>query len=415
MAVASRTDGMPNLFKLEDKAESLSPMSWPVEWEALRENLSRKGNPSPSTDDSPPSPGSKPRDRPPGENFDRFREPGNGPRGDRKDRNPGRPGSTERRSPSFIDSGGVLFEFPIFAGRGGGEHGWLILELDLDYTRGTWLPELVREYLDPNDRRMNDIRVSVIGERRTPLFTTSGAEAPASFKVASEFNRQGRNEVTARGLPRRATWLFEASHRPGVLEAVVAASRRRNLAIAILINIFVLTAGGLLLHYTRRSRQLGEAQVAFVANVSHELRTPLTVIRGAAHNLKKGIVPEPERVEEYGKLIARHAEDLSEMVEQVLSFAATKKLAPASLCQPVVVSELLREALAAAEPDIQAAHCELETDIEEALPMINGDPSTLGRAFRNLIANAAKHGGSGGWIGVKARAIPGATPCVEIE
>jgi len=79
--------------------------------------------------------------------------------------------------------------------------------------------------------------------------------------------------------------------------------------------------------HTRRSRQVAEAQMNFVGNVSHELRTPLTVIRGAAHNLQRPIVQEPERIGEYSGLIVQHAERLDELVEQVLEFNRQKRRA----------------------------------------------------------------------------------------
>ena len=57
-------------------------------------------------------------------------------------------------SPPFSDPRGALMEFPIFDGRPprGGPFDpsrihWLILELDLNYVRDVWLPELFTRYL----------------------------------------------------------------------------------------------------------------------------------------------------------------------------------------------------------------------------------------------------------------------------
>ena len=154
----------------------------------------------------------------------------------------------------------------------------------------------------------------------------------------------------------------------------------------------------------------------FVANVSHELRTPLTVIRGAAHNLNRGVVQERSQIERYSGLIIQHAEQLGEMVEQVLQLAGAKKNQSAAVRQPVVLVEVLNEALAATVHDVEAAHCTLQLELPPSLPAVTGDAAALRRAFQNLITNAAKHGGAGGWIGVTAVTDENANePTVEIQ
>ncbi len=138
----------------------------------------------------------------------------------------------------------------------------------------------------------------------------------------------------------------------------------------------------------------------FVATVSHELLTPLTVIRGAAHNLERGVVREPERIGEYAGLITQHAEQLQEMVEQVLTYAGARKNALLATRAPVALGEILRDAIAAAAPETQAAHCELEIKIADPLPSLNGDAAAPAPAIRqqfdpfpNLAERNRRHAG----------------------
>src|SRR5580692_7625456 len=112
---------------------------------------------------------------------------------------------------------------------------------------------------------------------------------------------------------------------------------RNIFAVAVVLNAMIMVAGLALVRYTRQSRQLAEAQMRFVANVSHELRTPLTVIRGAAHNIKRGVISEPAQVEKYSNLILQYAEQLGAMVEQVLELAGARKNQSAALRQPVKI------------------------------------------------------------------------------
>ncbi|MBI3882591.1 MAG: HAMP domain-containing histidine kinase [Verrucomicrobia bacterium] len=323
--------------------------------------------------------------------------------------------------PPSSDTRGVLLEFPVFGGSGrggpGGEH-WLILELDLAYARDRWLPELIARHLNPAGSVVNEARISLEGRSPGVLHATTGAaEKPREGIISVRFNRLGK---TARrsDMPGQTSgaWLLEAWQRPGALEAVVAAARRRNFGVAVCINLLMLATGVALMHHTRRSRRLAEQQMNFVANVSHEFRTPLTVIRGAAHNLKRGVVQEPEQVGQYSCLIAQHAERLGELVEQVLEFAGAKKNQASAPRQPVALAEVLKEAIAATEHEAQAARCRVELKVLPSLPTVSGDAPALRRVFQNLITNAAKHGGDGGWIGITAASANGSGPAmVEVQ
>jgi signal transduction histidine kinase len=156
--------------------------------------------------------------------------------------------------------------------------------------------------------------------------------------------------------------------------------------------------------------------MAFVANVSHELRTPLTVIRGAGHNLLRGVAREPGQIEQYSRLIIQHAEQLTNMVEQILELAGARKHASTTAHEPVDIAGVLHEAVAATKPDTEAAHCEIQLECSPGLPPVSGEAPALRRVFQNLITNAAKHGGRGGWIGIGVtRAETGNAPQVEIR
>ncbi len=204
------------------------------------------------------------------------------------------------------------------------------------------------------------------------------------------------------GANQSGAWLLELRPRQGALEALITSSRRRNLGVAIFVNLLILAAGLALVFHTRRSRQLSEAQMNFVATISHELRTPLTVIRGAGHNLSRGVVKDRSQIESYSKLIIQHADQLKEMVEQVLTLSGAAASRAASAREPISLTDLLREAVTNVEEDTQAAGCEVQVKVPADLPPAIGDVGALRRVFQNLITNAAKHGGEGRWIGITA-------------
>ena len=298
--------------------------------------------------------------------------------------------------------------------RGGGspfENEMMIFQLDTNYLCNTWLPELSQSYLNPPGQSFNDVDVKTVTPPTAVIFSSSaGARNFSVLPITVPFNRQGRDPENRRGPGGDFAWKLEVRPHPGALEAIVAAAHRRNLTVAILLNTMIFTAGLALLQHTRRSRQLAEVQMNFVATVSHELRTPLTVIRGAGHNLLRGVAHEPSQIEQYSKLIIQHAEQLTEMVEQILGLAGVKSNAAVPLREPVAIADILREAVAATEQDVKTAHCEVQLGLPPGLPAMNGDAAALRRVFQNLIANAAKHGGQGGWIGIAAGYVKNATP-----
>jgi signal transduction histidine kinase len=319
-----------------------------------------------------------------------------------------------------MDRTGTLAEFPVQGGRlrdnANADRGWMIFELDPTYVANEWLPKLLHQYLDPQSSGLDDVVVRAPGSNHPPFFSSRGGNTTGEPAVSIEFNHEGRAAGTPRGLSPKSAWTLELWHRPGAFESMVASSRRRNLAVAAGLNFLIVVAGALLVQHTRRSRKLAEMQMNFVAAVSHELRTPLTVIRGAAHNLERGVVQEPEAIARYLRLIIDHGSQLNAMVEQVLEYASAKNAPALMLREPVAIDVILSEAIANAAADIESSRCEVEFTSSADVPPVPGDPAALRRAFQNLIANAARHGGDGGWIGVTVSATNGsAPPSVEVQ
>jgi len=403
IALAVPAGNNVDLFVLDPKTQTFSLTSWPRNWDDLRDHLGRRG--------------AGPPDRAPVNRPDANRAPGNPE--DRRDRPPPPPPRNGGAQPPYQDRSGTILNLPIPGSAprddGNPERDWMICELDPAYLTKEWLPQLIRRYLDPNGQELDDVVISAPNANHPQLFALGSGHVTGTPDVALEFNYLGHSAVTNRA-PQRSTWRLEVWHRPGAFEAMVNTTRRRNLGIALGLNLLIIAAGIFLVRHTRQSRQLAEAQMSFVANVSHELRTPLTVIRGAAHNLERGVVQDPAKVGQYLRLIQNHADQLGGMVEQVLAYAGASK-APALMArQEVAIKEVLSAAIADAGQETGGSPCEVDFTAPPDLPMLTGDPLALRRAFQNLIANAVKHGGEGGWIGVTAGVRNGsAPPAIEVQ
>jgi two-component system OmpR family sensor kinase len=146
--------------------------------------------------------------------------------------------------------------------------------------------------------------------------------------------------------------------------------------------------------------------LAFAASVSHELRTPLTAIRGAGHNLRRGLITDVDKQRAYGTLIVERADALTAMIEQLLSLASLRRSARPPALVRVSVVEVVREAVRTTSEAALTAKVTVEVDEGSGLPPVLGDAFALRRVFENLIANALTHGASGGWVGVTERVVP---------
>ena len=361
-----------------------------------------------------------------------------------------------------------IVAIPDFHGRGGGVRGstgfsqrpemrWVLLEYDLDYLTGTVLPKLLnlhlgtteiqnyhavmvqrgkREHIlyrsDPGRTgltikpdatvRLFDVHVEPAFRRRLggPGFTPGQRSGPPrpDFRRKDDFARDGdgRRPPTDSPIADRGRWELLIQHRVGSLEILVAQARRRNLAVIGGILALILAAGWALLRFTRRAQRLAELQMQFVASVTHELRTPLAVMRTAGHNLQGKVAADPARVKQYGALIQQESQKLGDIVEQVLRFANSNAGRVINSRETVPMAELIAAAVKGSQQELDASGCVIETAIADDLPPVNVDRATVQHALQNLVANAAKYGKSGQWIGISAALyVNGRGPEVEIR
>ena len=364
IALAIPDGGDTMLRMLDLNTVQFSPVEWPQEWSRLREQLRSRlsGRPVPPGDSRTPS----------------------------------------------------LLEIPRFGP--GGEQEWLVLELNVDYLRATVLPELLRRYAgDSYDAE------AVLGSNPDVVIFSTGTariagHEDASITLLEDQMRRGGPGRDGRGPgrfgtppggspggprpPMQGRWRLYVRHRTGSLEAVVARTRSRNLAVAGALLLLIVAAVAVLIRVSRQAQRLAELQMNFVAGVSHELRTPLSVIRTAAYNLRGKLSHRPEQVERYGELIQEESEKLARMVEQILRFASNQAGHVVRELQPASAESIVASALDSTRSQIQRAAIDVETKIEPGVPMILADVSALQHAVQNLIENALKYAADARWIGI---------------
>lgn len=323
--------------------------------------------------------------------------------------------------------------------------GLTIIQLNLDVIRRDVLPALVRRHFfdadgateyrvavvdrdQPDDviyeseegaadiaLRDPDASTTLMAARLRPSFFMArgdrgddrepGSPSGGNFVInVIESQRSGRAETLRARLfsGGEGPWRLVVKHRAGSLEAAVAATRTRNLALGSGVLALLAAAIGLLLVSARRADRLARQQIEFVASVSHELRTPVSVIGAAAGNLADGVVGDPARVKKYGAAIQTEARRLGETVERVLQLAGLAAGRGMAARTAVPPSLLVAETLDACRTEIEAAGMQVEVDVPASLPPIAGDPAALKSALHNVVSNAVKYARGGRWMRISA-------------
>jgi signal transduction histidine kinase len=266
----------------------------------------------------------------------------------------------------------------------------------------------------PLTDRTADVTASLFDLRMEDLnhVVATGPTADGRGKLAITIVRRanapgGRPFLSTGNVAYAGGWRLLARYRSDSLDALVAASRRRNFALVIAILLLLGGSVSLTMVSAERARRMARQQMEFVASVSHELRTPLAVIRSAGENLADGVVSEPVQIRRYGRVVESEGRRLSDMVDRVMRFAGMASGAKARPTASVDVSAVLHDAIAASEPDAAERSIRITLQPDGALPAVAGDADALRSAVQNVIGNAIKYSSSGGAIVVSPHREPG--------
>ncbi len=161
-----------------------------------------------------------------------------------------------------------------------------------------------------------------------------------------------------------------------------------------------------------RNTALSEADAIkgkFLANMSYEFRTPRTSISGFADLLKAGIAGElGDQAKEYVDAIATSADRLSQQINTVLDYSQGEAGALPIARDPVDMTALLNEAIAAHAEAAKTADITITADVSSAPGTIAGDAQRLSQAVNHILDNAIRYGRPGGRVLVVTHGALGA-------
>ena len=129
---------------------------------------------------------------------------------------------------------------------------------------------------------------------------------------------------------------------------------------------------------------------------------------------------DPERQAEYLGIVKKRLEELEALLEELFLYTRMQDASLPLECGPMAALPPLWEALAEFYPQLEAAGVEPELRFDREDMAVRANPEALGRVYRNLIANALRHGGGGlaifggeGEIRFSNELLPGSRPDPE--
>lgn len=190
---------------------------------------------------------------------------------------------------------------------------------------------------------------------------------------------------------------------------LLAASRgaRRTQTLLVLAAVTIIGALAFIVRANRKMAVLGAMKAEFVSTVTHEMKAPLAFIRLASDTLAKGRYTSQSTVEEYSKMLALQADDLTRLIDNVLSWTRVIDTKQAYAFELLDVPELVEESLDRFQPRLTDLGFEIQLQLSADLPRVRGDRSMMLHVIDNLLDNAIKYSEAGRLITIGARSCDG--------
>jgi two-component system phosphate regulon sensor histidine kinase PhoR len=160
----------------------------------------------------------------------------------------------------------------------------------------------------------------------------------------------------------------------------------------------------IVLNDVTRLRRLETVRRDFVANVSHELKTPITAVKGCVETLLDGALADPAAGRRFLDIIARQAERLNAIVDDLLALSRIEQEAEKQEIplRRGPLREVAQAAIQSCTVGAAARDIRIDLDCPDA-PTAKINPPLLEQALVNLIDNAVKYSESGSRVLVEIR------------
>ena len=125
------------------------------------------------------------------------------------------------------------------------------------------------------------------------------------------------------------------------------------------------------------------------------------VERASKRNMVEQMVAEFAARDRFLDIMDSEAARMNRLIADLLCLSRVQAGERSRPAQHVDLAMLLREVLATMGPAAHAAGVHVESEGLDGTTRVPGDADQLVQVFQNLVDNALKYGGSGGWLGVR--------------
>ena len=133
-----------------------------------------------------------------------------------------------------------------------------------------------------------------------------------------------------------------------------------------------------------------QIQDDFISTLSHELKNPIGFIKGYTTTLlRQDTIWSTENQNEFLQIIDQETDRLKELIDNLLDSSRFQSGNTTLNVQLLRIDALLNDVISHARihhPDLQ-----INLDLRQELPTLQGDPRRLKQVFDNLVSNAAKY------------------------
>jgi two-component system phosphate regulon sensor histidine kinase PhoR len=141
-----------------------------------------------------------------------------------------------------------------------------------------------------------------------------------------------------------------------------------------------------------RQKKLSEVRSDFINNMTHELKTPISTIALSSEVLSNpNITSDPERLQQYSRIIKEETERLKNQVDKVLQMATLDKKRLEMEMKKVNLHKVINKTVEGFELILSASDGTIHKDLQAKDPYIKGDELHLTNILFNLVDNAIKY------------------------
>jgi two-component system phosphate regulon sensor histidine kinase PhoR len=159
----------------------------------------------------------------------------------------------------------------------------------------------------------------------------------------------------------------------------------------------------LLIRDVTQLNMLERARRDLVANISHELRTPLASVKLLVETLQSE--PPPSIAQRMLSQMGQEVDAVTQLVDELHQLSQIESGRVTLQLEPANLATLVLRTVERMQPQTERKSLQIQTSVDDQLPLVLMDASRIGQVLLNLLHNAAKFTAEHGTIEIHSMVI----------